>query len=345
MRPSANLREARTIDWEEQMTTKTNGNTVRLVALAVMGALGVSQSAFAYDTAAATAAANSSVCDDVRPFYWEIGGPSGGPIVSGQVGGTDYARDTVVEIASASKWIFGAYVVERYGGIPGGAAGATIVSALDMLEGHVSFVALLCSLTAKVTGCHTIANNDTVDSGKVGYFNYNGGDGQYAAADSGLLGLANKTRVQLLAEMNSYLGLHSDFSYNTPSVASGMKASAGAYAEFLQNIMDGTYEISNYLDYNPVATVCTDCSSPIGDVDMHYTLYHWIEDNAAGTLPNSKTMNAGDGSYSSTGVYGFYPWITSDLNYYGIISTYNDSGVTHLDSAVCGQAIRAAFLD
>lgn len=316
----------------------------RLAGAVSIAALAVAPGASAYDTAAATAAANGSSCTAARPFYWEIGGSSGAPIVSGQVGGTTYARTTTVDIGSASKWIFGAYVVERYNGIPGGSSGATIVSALNMLEGYTNFSPALCLITAKVSSCHTIGNNDTVDSSKVGDFNYGAGDGQYAAANSGLLNLGSKNKPGLLAELDAYLNLGASFTYNTPQVANGLTASPADFADFLQNIMDGTYEISNYMNYNPVDTVCSNCSSPMGSIDMHYSLYHWIEDHTGGTLPGGASLGTGDGTHSSAGAYGFYPWITSDLQYYGIVSREEAAGA-YEDSLVCGKAIRDAFLN
>ena len=318
------------------------------IAAAFVGIVIIPQSTLAQNIVAAIEAAHGETCEAAQPFYWEIGAASGGPIVSGQVGGTAYARDTVIPVASASKWIFGAYVVERYGGIPGGTAGATIVSSLNMLEGHTQFSPQLCVALLRVQRCHTILNNDTVDGTKVGYFNYNGGDGQYAAADDTLLDLGNKTKSTLLAEVNSYLNLHSSFSYQTPGVAGGLEASAEGWAHFLQKLMDGTYEMSDYLGDSPVDTVCANCASPMGSVNMHYSLYHWVEDQTEGELMGGAELAPGDGAFSSAGAFGFYPWISADQAYYGIISRVavpSEDSYPHEDSLVCGQAVRAAFLD
>ncbi|PQA86387.1 hypothetical protein [Hyphococcus luteus] len=320
------------------MTTKSKQPSTRLFMLGAAW-LALGGAAFA-DSTDATNAANGSACNDIRPFYWEIGEDSGGPVVSGQVGGTDYARDTQIGIASASKWIFGAYVLERYYGPPTGSAGATIVSALNMQEGHTSFSPLYCAFTTYVNGCHMIGSNDDVDSSKVGYFNYGGGDGQYAAADTGLLGLNTKTATTLLNEVNSYLSLGSDFEYNFPAVAGGMRSSAEDYAAFLQNLMDGTYVMSSYLGDSAVNTQCTECSSPFGSVDLHYSYFHWVEDQTGGNLPNGTSVSAGDGSFSSPGALGFYPWISADKETYGIVATDDAS---FQESYVCGVAIRDAY--
>jgi hypothetical protein len=37
-------------------------------------------------------------------------------------------------------------------------------------------------------------------------------------------------------------------------------------------------------------------------------------------------QSVGDGAFSSPGAYGFYPWISTDKHYYGIISTKGNVG-------------------
>jgi hypothetical protein len=127
-----------------------------------------------------------------------------------------------------------------------------------------------------------------------------------------------------------------------------MQANPADYATFLQKIMNGTYVISSYLNLNPVVTSPCDTGitgcSPFGTVDFHFSLNHWIEDNTGGTFPiHGTTLTAGDGAFSGPGAYGFYPWITSDQQYYGIISTQGAVG-NYEYTIPCGRAIRAAFL-
>ncbi|HEY2036833.1 MAG TPA: hypothetical protein VGG96_07455, partial [Steroidobacteraceae bacterium] len=274
--------------------------------------------ALAYNVAAAITAANGPVCAEAaaqKPFYWEIGAVSGPPIASGQVGGTTYDRTTVVSLASSSKWVFGAYVLQRYDGPPTGVTGQQIVNALDMLNGQASMVDELCLLTPTVWDCAVAGINSWVNPVLVGYFYYNSGNGQAAAASPWHLNLGGLTNATLLAEVNNYLGLGPSFSYTIPAVSSGMSASAADYAAFLQKMMNGTYVMSEYLNYNPVVTYpcgpwIVGCS-PFGTVDFHFSLNHWIEDNTGGTFPiHGTTLTAGDGAYSGPGAYGFYPWIT-----------------------------------
>lgn len=129
-----------------KLEAKPLGAGAALVCCMSLGAPAV----HAINTQAATNAANGPDRDAARPFYWEIGGSSGAPLVSGQVGG-----------------------------IHGGPSGNTIVSALNMLEGYTNFSTGACSLTRTVEKCHTVGDNDVVDPSKVGFFNYGGGDGQY----------------------------------------------------------------------------------------------------------------------------------------------------------------------
>ena len=61
----------------------------------------------------------------------------------------------------------------------------------------------------------------------------------------------------------------------------------------------------------------------------------------------------GDGSFSSPGLYGFYPWIDASKRYYGIVAREdtNPAGLSgpaatsnYWQSVLCGQAIRKGFL-
>ena len=65
--------------------------------------------------ATATAQNTGNACAPIQPFYWDIGDQNGslasGPVQTG--GGTPvYTGSTRMSIASASKWIYGAYVVQ-----------------------------------------------------------------------------------------------------------------------------------------------------------------------------------------------------------------------------------------
>lgn len=335
-----------------QQQARARRHSSRTVALIVgTGCLSGPAFCFAYDAAAATAAANGAVCTDAAPFYWEIGGASGAPIVSGQraggAGTPTYTRTTTVPLASASKWVFAAYVLQRYNGLPTGTSGTAIIDALDMKLGYTNLNDLLCSYSFTVSGCFTIGQNENYDAAAAGKYFYNSGHGQYVAQSSSHLNLGNKTRNTLFNEVDGYLNLGSSFSYTNLPLSSGLSGNAADYATFLQNIMNGTYVLSAHLNHTPVATYpcaagLTGCT-PLGSVDFHYSLHHWIEDNTGGTLSNGKTLSVGDGAHSSPGAFGFYPWITADEQFYGIVATEGEAGEFN-DTIPCGRAIRAAFL-
>lgn len=69
--------------------------------------------------AADTAASASNDCVAVRPFYWEVGDVEGA-MASGSIGRTSAGRavtgETQMRYASASKWLYAAYVAQRRGG-------------------------------------------------------------------------------------------------------------------------------------------------------------------------------------------------------------------------------------
>jgi hypothetical protein len=63
--------------------------------------------------AATATAQNNSACSAIQPFYWEVGDRSVA-LASGSVGSAAPTAASTMLIASASKWMFGAYVVERF---------------------------------------------------------------------------------------------------------------------------------------------------------------------------------------------------------------------------------------
>ncbi|HRD85835.1 MAG TPA: hypothetical protein PLF63_11760, partial [Rubrivivax sp.] len=66
--------------------------------------------------AAATAASTLNACNGIRPFYWEVGDGHKAQ-ASGSVLGRRWqaviTATTTLPIASASKWVWAAYVLER----------------------------------------------------------------------------------------------------------------------------------------------------------------------------------------------------------------------------------------
>jgi hypothetical protein len=66
-----------------------------------------------------------------------------------------------------------------------------------------------------------------------------------------------------------------------------------------------------------------------------YSYNHWVESqNGNGTVD----------AYSSPGKFGFYPWISNDKRFYGILSRHDTSLGAYVASVQCGRQIRKAFL-
>jgi len=286
--------------------------------------------------AAQSTAVSNSNCTAIQPFYWEIGNGSG-ILVSGSTGDGSVVRTTQFGIASATKWLFGAYVVQRLNGN----IDSTTQKYLTMSAGYTSFGNLSCvpaSITT-VNECYTTGSNSNYTAGNDNKFYYNGGHFQKWAVDNGM-GSLNES--QIATEFQNKLGADISLTFTNPQLAGGAATSAAEYAKFLTKILNGQLLIKNFLGSNAVCanpTVCTSAvSSPFTTMTFHYSYGHWVEDD-----PTS-----GDGAFSSAGLFGFYPWIDADKTIYGIISRYevpvggNDIG-SGAASQACGSLIRKAY--
>lgn len=278
--------------------------------------------------AARTTALTHPLCDAIEPFYWEIGDVDGG-LASGQRG-LQFGADTDVAIASASKWVFGAYAVER-----NKAALAQLdVNALTMRAGYSSFTS--CAGTSTVAQCQASGTNGVLTPANVGRFDYGGGHFQKYAVD---LGLGAMDNAALEAEFATVLGVGSDLGFNSPQLAGGMHGSATSYARFLRKILSGELAIKQQ-DFG-VNAACTQrslaCPGALGSPApeaFHYSYGHWVEDDPT----------TGDGAFSSAGAFGFYPWIDATRTLYGVLSRRQLAPGAGADSVSCGRLIRKAFV-
>lgn len=281
--------------------------------------------------AAATSTAQShALCSAILPFYWEIGDRNA-KLASGSVGGATYTATTDMSIASASKWIYGAYVVERQAGV----LSASDIKFLNFRSGYSNFKSTSCAASATVDVCLNLGTNGLYTAATDGKFSYDGGHMQRHAHDLGLGPLGN---VGLTAEVQSKIG-DFGFVYALPQPAGGVFASADDYARFLRKMLAGGLQMGSKLGSNPVCTnptTCTDADyTPIPTTESwHYSLGHWVEDDPA----------VGDGAFSSAGAFGFYPWIESGKTYYGVIARVDSAGLAGYASAQCGRLIRKAWL-
>lgn len=279
--------------------------------------------------AADEAANNSETCSSIQPFYWEIGNKDG-VLASGSTGDKSISASTRMSIASASKWIFGAYVAEKRRGV----LSDYDMKFMTMRSGYTNFKVCPSTASATIQSCLESGSNGVLNREAENKFDYGGGHFERWAFENGL---ALMNRSQLDAEYESVLG-PTEFTFNSPQPAGGLEGSASNYAAFLRRILKRELQISGLLGYKPVCTEPTRCSdalgSPFSPEDVHYSVGHWVEDDA---------QTSGDRSFSSPGAFGFYPWIDATKKYYGIVARSNLANGAKA-SVDCGRLIRRAFL-
>lgn len=291
--------------------------------------------------AAQATAATHADCLAVQPFHWSVG-DAGGRLVEGSqgaAGSTVPAADTVMPIASASKWLYAAYVAERRNGQPT----AEDVSLMNFTSGWTGFDGCLRGQT--VAECQTyqglLVRNGGFESRHVGRFVYSGGHMQKHAV---LMGLGNDDTAALARHVGEPLG--ASIIYTQPQLAGGVSTSAAEYGRFLQRLVAGRLQIASLLGRHAVCTNPDTCptalSSPVaGTVSWHYAFGHWVEDDPL----------SGDGSFSSAGAFGFYPWVDASRTWWGIVARHQNDGGGNPEadqrparqSAVCGLRIRHAW--
>ncbi len=307
-------------------------------------------------SAAAATAQSNAQCSVIQPFYWEIG-DAGTALASGSPtpsGGSAVTASSRFSIASASKWIYGMYVVQKRG------------AAADLTAGDIQFLTFQsgytymgsdttsATCTAPSSGAdsinHCLTLPSTTTPGKfmdsqnpatVGLFDYDSGHeenhaGQFQPEINAL------DTTQLGSTIAAGLGISGiSLHYNQPLLAGGIYAGAADYTPILRAVLGGQLAMLQALGTNPVCawstgTGCNAAFSPINSQHWHYSIAHWVEDDPTN----------GDGAFSSPGAFGFYPWIEANKRYYGVISrSVPANGVIQngLQSALCGHEIRAAW--
>lgn len=289
---------------------------------------------------------SDSNCKKIEDFYWEFG-TSGEKTFSGSKGKKYYA-DTTVKIASASKWLFGAYVYE----VMKGKVSQEQKEFLQMRSGYTNMHNLSClrDKVKTVKDCFLAgplvgrlfgrgSNAELAEKNK-GKFYYNGSHAQ-ALAVKDEIGLADKNNEALGKTISTTLGL-TGITYNFPQLAGGGATTASTYAQFLRNLMTDKYYLGKSITTEEGVCANKSCGakdvaeSPIPDgLFWWYGSHHWIEKDK-----DKKTV-----AYSSPGLFGFYPWITADKKYYGIISREGSARERGQTSIACGIAMREAFLN
>ncbi len=317
----------------------------RRAACATLVLLGAASLAHATPTirqrtdAASQAATTDPACTNLpTSFYWSIGDATGLRASGGvNVNGTPPGSGTTMNIASASKWVYGAYVAQKRVG----ALTPTDVKYLTFVSGYADFNA--CMSTQTVAQCLAFPGNEGYHVGDDGRFYYGGGHMQKHAVDNGL---GPDGDAALASAIDAMLG--TSFAYAQPQLAGGIATTPAAYGQFLQQVVAGQLQISSLLGHDPVCTSHAICPvqaaySPLdgtvlGNANYHYAIGHWVEDDLAYS----------DGAFSSPGAHGFYPWVDAGKQWWGILARDSEDGteaVPFVDSMLCGHKIRQAWLN
>ena len=271
-------------------------------------------------------------CTAISPFYYEIGDKQGS-LVTGSVGGR-YVASSLMSIASASKWIYGAYVAE----MRQGALSAEDVRFLTFTSGYVTFSA--CQQTDTVGSCAIAGDNGRYTAVALNRFFYSGAHMQTHAAQFMALGGLNNDG--LANEIKRVLGLTSvassaDFRYTQPQLAGGIATTPTVYAAFLRRLLNQQLIQGRQLNASAVCTNPLTCAAALStpfptSESPNYSVGHWVEDTTVS-----------DGAYSSAGAFGFYPWIDATKTLYGIIARVDAAG-SGTESLACGRALRQTWL-
>jgi len=291
---------------------------------------------------AATQTADTTTnCQAIQPFYWEIGDKDGA-LGSASTGDNSYNASTVMPIASASKWVFGAYVAQ----VRAGQLTDADIAALTMRAGYTNFDELSCvrlvpsvQNAMTVNECFQLDNgngfNNDYDANALGKFSYNGGHFQKLAVD---LGLDLHNNAALRTAYQAQLGSDFELSFGPPQLAGGMSTSAAQYAIFLRKILNNQLYMHDLLGTHSTCTNLLTCVDSLytpvpANREFDYSIGHWVETDSV----------IGDGSFSSAGAFGFYPWIDATKNYYGVLARKAAFG-SGSESMECGRLIRKAWM-
>ncbi|MFY2561757.1 hypothetical protein ACN469_29430 [Corallococcus terminator] len=301
------------------------------------------------EAARQTARSTQNACGDVRPFYWEVGDASG-KVVGEAVGLLAPLAGSVLSLASASKWLYGAYVAEVRGGapLPGDLPFLNFTSTTPLLDaaGASACRALLttvhgCNLSSGITGPLSGYGPATPTR-----FVYQ--PGHLEAHADYAMGLGASGTLALASALESRLPLN--LSYGNVNLAGGGRASATEYAKFLRALMTGSLQLGALLGTSSV------CASPacgntgyspwFASEPARYSLAHWAEpDDGA----------ADSGGFSSPGLFGFYPWVSKDKSTYLIVAREDLLGAVGQTastpaeqtpsgkSVLCGRLIKKAY--
>lgn len=322
------------------------GASLSLVLAVFMGQVAQAEPALVQRLdAARQTARQAEACVAAQPFYWEVGNGHEA-LAGGSEGERAPGRDSHMAIASASKWVYAAYVAERRHGQPS----AQDWDFLNFTSGYTRF--RVCRPGQTVADCQAnlLNGRGRPDPATRSKFDYNGGHMQQHAMLMGLGAMGPDALADEVAQtLRPVLGRDWQWAYSQAQPAGGGVTTPGHYARFLQGTVSTQLQLGALLGQhkvcaNPVTCPNEAVKTPIPQAETwHYGFGHWVEDDP----------KLGDGAYSSPGAFGFYPWISADKRFYGLVAREVRSGILSGDpddkpaigSVACGRAIRAAWLD
>ena len=276
--------------------------------------------------AARATAQGAADCKAVQPFHWAIG-DAHGVLADGGAGRRPPTATTPMPIASASKLVYAAFIAEQRQG----QLSDQDVDFLHFTSGYTRFKT--CRRGQTVGECDAMHDNGEHVPADDGRFFYNGGHMQQHAVREGLGDLDDEA---LAGRINGALG--TSFEYLEPQLAGGIRTDAADYGEFLRRIVAGQLKMKALLGTHAVCTnprTCPTAAESFIRADVHYSIGHWVEDDADG-----------DGAFSSAGAFGFYPWISKDETTWGVLARFQfalDGARTGMASLMCGRQIRKAW--
>ncbi|HEY4128964.1 MAG TPA: hypothetical protein VGN70_13025 [Gammaproteobacteria bacterium] len=226
--------------------------------------------------AAESTASKDALCTTLTPFYWEIGDKDGA-LDSGSGGDGSSSppnSETPMAIASASKWVFAAYALERLDVSSSNPLSSSQIQQLNFTSGYDNMDDTACFSTTTVAACFNAANpggglNSDQHAVDIGHFYYNGAHMQALAVNQLGLGPDFVNFVagspKLAAAIQSYVGQDLTIDYSNPSLAGGADTTAATYGSFLRKILNGDLRMRSYLSADKVCAHAnsTDCPTAI----------------------------------------------------------------------------------
>lgn len=355
-----------------------------LVGLLLCGAAQAAGPTLEERRGAAQAAAEGADCSRLD-FYWEIGDALGNVRSGNGPGGLAGFKVKATDsgyIASSGKWLFGAYAAEKRNGV----FTAADLPYLTMKSGYHSLgdcnFALTPAAQRTVGKCGAAANNPLTaadgphdENGQTvpGSFHYEPGHFEALAASDASLNLTAATAAQIGPRIADTLKI-SRLTYGGLVLAGQAQIDTVNYALFLRKLLDGSLRLGRLLGSQNVCTSTT--TSGLNQTPLYCNRNAAHDDRTSFTpplqaaldstptlpdgttaLPNGEPWRYSlahfvekDGSFSSAGQFGFYPWIDASKTWYGVLARYDTVGgtatqiVTYQSSLLCGRAIRNAWL-